>query len=104
MIERKVTHFLIIKDEEQDESWCKCWNNESSSMQYDALIVEDDVKLSSLYNHAFLRSSIYICEHAQWRHNMCKSLLCSNDEHNNSIRSFDHYDLSCINIYWNTQK
>ncbi len=104
MIERKATHSLIVKDEEQDESWCKRWNNDLLFMQHDVLIVEDDAKLSSSCNHAFSWSSICICEHAQWKHDICESLLRSDDEHSNSIRLFDHYDLSCISNYWNMQK
>ncbi len=68
-------------------------------MQYNASTAEDDARLNSWYNHAFLQSSTCICKHAQWKHDMCESLLHSDDEHNDSIKSFDHYDLSCISIY-----
>ncbi len=53
MIERKATHFLIVKDEEWDESWCKRWNSESSFTQHDASTAEDDARLNSSCNHAF---------------------------------------------------
>ncbi len=104
MIERKATHSLIVKDEERDKSWCKCWSDELSSAQHDASTAEDDARLSSSCNHAFSWSSTCICKHAQWKHDMCESSLRSDDKHNDSIRSSDHYDLSCVSTYQNTQR
>ncbi len=104
MIERKVIHFLIVKNKEWDESWCKHWDDESSLTQHNALTAEDDARLSLWYNYAFLWSSICICKHAQWKHDMCESSLHSDDECNDNIKSSDHYDLLCINNYWNMQK
>ncbi len=104
MIERKATHFFIVKDEEQDESWCKCWSNESLLMWHDALTAENDMKLSSWCNYASSWSSTCICKHAQREHDICESLLRLNDKHNESIRSFDHYDLSYVSNYQNMQR
>ena len=102
--ERKITYSLIVKDEEQNESWCKRWNDESSLAQYDASTAEDDARLNSSCNHAFLWSSTCICKHARWEHDMCESLLHSDNECSDNIRSSDHYDLSCISNYQNMQK
>ncbi len=64
MIERKAIHSFIVKDEERDKSWCKHWSDESLLVQHDASTVENDVRLSSWCNHAFLWSSTCICKHA----------------------------------------
>ncbi len=63
MIERKATHSFIVKDEEQDKSWCKHWNDESLLTQHDASTAEDDARLSLSCNYIFLQSSTCICKH-----------------------------------------
>ncbi len=97
--EENYTHFLIVEDEEQDDFKHEQWNVESSFMQRDASSVKESARLNSSRNHAFLRSNACICEHAQWKHDTCKSSLCSDDERSDSIRSSDHDDLTYISIY-----
>ncbi len=104
MLRRKTTHFFIVKDEERNNLKCKQWDVESSFAQHDASSAEEDAKLDSSCNCAFLQSNACICKHAQWEHNMCESSLRSDDECSDSIRFSDHDDLIYINIYWNTQK
>ncbi len=104
MIKREVTYSFIVKDKKQDKSWCKCWDDESSLTQHNASTTEDDARLSSSCNHAFLQSSTCIYEHTWWEHDTCESSLCSNDEHNDSIKSSDHDDLIYISIYQNMQR
>ncbi len=98
MIEEKVTHSFIVEDEEQEEFKCQHQDNDLSLAWHDALKSEDDTRLSSSCNHAFLQSNACICKHARWEHDTCESSLHSDDERNDSIRSFDQYNLSCISI------
>ena len=104
MLKRKITHSLIIKDEEQDNFKCKWWDVESSFTQRDASSAEESIKLNSSRKCASFWSNACICEHAQWRHNTCESSLRSDDERNDNIRSSDHDDLTYISIYQNTQR
>ncbi len=102
--ERKTTHSLIVEDEKRDNLNCEWWDVESSFTQRDASSAEEDVRLDSSCNHAFLRSNACICKHAQWEHDTCELSLRSDDERSDSIRSSDHDDLTYISIYWNMQR
>jgi len=102
--ERKTTHSFIIEDEEQDDLKRERWDVESSLMQRDASSAEENARLDSSRNHAFLWSSACICEHARWEHNTCELSLRSDDERSDSIRFSDHDDLTYISIYWNMQR
>ncbi len=104
MLREKTTHSLIIKDEEWNDFEHEWWNVESLLAQHDASSAEKSMKLNSSCNHAFLWSNACICKHAWWKYDTCKSSLCSDDEHNDSIKSSDHDDLTYISIYWNIQK
>ncbi len=99
MLREKTTHSLIVKDEEWDNFKRKWWNVESSLAQRDASSAEESMRLDSSCNCAFLWSSARICKHAQWKHDTCESSLHLNNEHNDSIRSSGHNDLTYINIY-----
>ncbi len=104
MLREKTTHSLIVEDEERDDLKHKWWDVESSLAQRDASLAEENARLDSSRNRAFLWSSARICEHARWEHDTCESSLRSDDERNDSIRSSDHDDLTYISIYWNMQK
>ncbi len=104
MLKRKTTHSLIVEDEERDDLEREWWDVESTLAQRDASSAEENAKLDSSRNHAFLRSSARICKHARWKHDTCESSLRSDDERSDSIRSSDHDDLTYISIYWNMQK
>ncbi len=64
MLRKKTTHFLIIKDEEWDDLKCEWWNVKSLLAQHDALSAEENMKLDSSCNYAFLQSNACICKHA----------------------------------------
>ncbi len=100
MLREKTIHSFIIKDEERNDLEHEQWNVESSLMQRDASSAEEDAKLDSSCNCAFLRSNAYICEHARWEHDTCELSLCSDNERSDSIRSSDHDDLTYVSIYW----
>ncbi len=104
MLRRKTTHSFIVKDEEQDNFKHEWWSVESSFTQCDASSIEESMKLNSSCNYAFFQSNACICKHAQWKHDMCESLLRSDDKHSDSIRSSDHDDLTYISIYQNMQR
>ena len=104
MLKEKTTHFLIVKDEEQNNFKHEQWDVESLLVQRDASSAEESAKLDSSRNRAFLQSSAHICEHAWWEHDMCESSLRSNDKRSDSIRSSDHDDLTYISIYQNMQR
>ncbi len=104
MLREKTTHSLIVKDEERDDLKRKWWDVESLLAQRDASSAEENTRLDSSRNRAFLRSSARICEHAWWEHDTCESSLRSDDERSDSIKSSDHDDLTYISIYWNMQK
>ncbi len=104
MLREKTTHSLIVKDEERDDLKRKWWDVKLLLAQRDASSAEENTRLDSSRNRAFLRSSARICEHAWWEHDTCESSLRSDDERSDSIKSSDHDDLTYISIYWNMQK
>ena len=104
MLREKTTHSLIVKDEERNDLKRKWWDVESSLAQHDASSAEENTRLDSSRNRAFLRSSARICEHTWWEHDTCESSLRSDDERSDSIKSSDYDDLTYISIYWNMQK
>ncbi len=102
--ERKTIHSLIVKDEEQNNLKHERWSIKSSLTQHDASSIEENAKLNSSCNHAFLWSNACICKHIQWEHDTCKSSLRSDDKCSDNIRSSDHDDLTYISSYQNMQK
>ena len=64
MLREKTTHSLIVKDEEQNNFKCEWWDVKSSLTQHNASSAEEDARLNSSRNHAFLQSNACICKHA----------------------------------------
>ncbi len=100
MLREKTTRSFIVKDEEWDNFKREWWDVESSFAQHDTSSAEESARLNSSCNRAFLQSNAHICEHTWWEHDMCESSLRSDDECSDSIKSFDHNDLTYISIYW----
>ncbi len=64
MLRKKTTHSFIVKDKEWDDFKHEWWDVESSLAQRDASSAEEDARLDSSRNHAFLQSNACICKHA----------------------------------------
>jgi hypothetical protein len=54
MLREKTTHFFIVEDEERDDFKHEQWDVESLLAQRDASSAEEDARLDSSRNHAFL--------------------------------------------------